>query len=114
MFLLVLVCGGGHSLIAEFAQSVPVETITLDDFALENGIQRIDFLKMDCEGAEYDIFFNASKSVLGMIQKISMEYHDLDLSRNHEALQIFLRTHGFNVYIKSSETSKVGMLYACR
>jgi FkbM family methyltransferase len=34
----------------------------------------IDVLKMDCEGAEYDILFN-SQDVLHKIDKIIMEYH---------------------------------------
>lgn len=34
----------------------PIETTTLDDFCSENSIDCIDWLTMNCEGAEYDIF----------------------------------------------------------
>jgi len=37
--------GGGTS-------SVEVEVITLDDFVIKHGIDRVDFIKMDIEGAE--------------------------------------------------------------
>jgi hypothetical protein len=37
----------------------------------------IDFLKMDCEGAEYPILFNAEKSTLDRIGTISLEFHDM-------------------------------------
>ena len=46
-------------------------------FILDNEIERIDFLKMDCEGAEYAILFNTPRSVFDKVYVISMEFHDM-------------------------------------
>lgn len=74
-----------------------VSSTTLSSFIQDNHIPHIDFLKMDCEGAEYDILFHCPQPVLRSIKKISMEYHDLDQKRNHPPLISFLQKHGFIV-----------------
>lgn len=43
----------------------------------------IDLLKLDCEGAEYAILMGASTESLARVQRIVMEYHDLDAEREH-------------------------------
>lgn len=63
--------GGKHG-----QEAVPC--ITLDTVFARFGITRCDFLKLDCEGAEYDILYSASDSTLQRISRISMEYHVLD------------------------------------
>jgi FkbM family methyltransferase len=55
---------GGHSLYVEGRGSVTVETITLDRVARDHWIDRIDFLKRDCEGAEWDLLRFAPRDVL--------------------------------------------------
>lgn len=53
--------------------SIEVQTITLAE-VLE-GVKHVDLLKMDCEGAEYDILFGAEESLFDKIGQISMEMH---------------------------------------
>jgi len=36
---------------------------------------RADLLKLDCEGAEYDILFSAEAAVYDRINSVRMEYH---------------------------------------
>jgi FkbM family methyltransferase len=51
-------------------------------------VQEIDFLKVDIEGSEHDVFAAASRELLSRFKRIAMEYHDqivpgtLDLLRN--------------------------------
>jgi len=52
-----------------------VKTTTLADIFNENNISHCDFLKMDCEGAEFGIFEGASDSLFAKIGVIGMEYH---------------------------------------
>ncbi len=80
---------------------INIPTISLDDFIKENNIKKIDFLKMDCEGAEYEIFYNSSKETLNKVKKISMEYHDVDLERTVNHIKDFLKKSGFNVLFKT-------------
>jgi FkbM family methyltransferase len=90
-----------------------VNTISLKDIVEQNGIKRIDFLKLDCEGAEFEILFGCPDNVLDTIQKISMEYHSLDNENNVESLRKFLTEKGFKVKTQHFFDT-VGMLYAKR
>ena len=101
---------GCHSLYIRDStnQKISVQTNTLENFCLENNINRIDFLKLDCEGAEYEIFLNLNLDFLkSKIVKISMEYHD-DIvgGMSHEILEDFFKRHNFEVRINA------GYLYA--
>lgn len=104
---------GGHSLFinAGSTRKIIVPTISLKDFIDSEKITTIDFLKMDCEGSEYDILFSSPKEVLGIIKKISMEYHDINEDRNSLTLKKFLEDNGFMVTINSDS---VHYLYAKR
>jgi len=53
-----------------------VKTITLDEIISDNNIERIDLLKMDIEGAEYDAIKTISDSNLKNVDFILMEFHD--------------------------------------
>jgi FkbM family methyltransferase len=52
-----------------------VETVSLKDILDKHGIERCNFLKLDCEGAEYDILYNLPREYYSRIDKIAMEYH---------------------------------------
>jgi FkbM family methyltransferase len=54
-----------------------VEVKTLEELVLETDLKRIDFMKMDCEGAEYSIFNSTPDYIFDRITTISMEFHDL-------------------------------------
>jgi FkbM family methyltransferase len=56
------------------ADGVPVIPLAgLFDLA---GAQEIDFLKVDIEGSERDVFAAVSPNLLGRFKRIAMEYHD--------------------------------------
>jgi FkbM family methyltransferase len=52
-----------------------VRTITLAGILDKNRIDSVDFLKIDCEGGEYEIFFGLEASVFLKVKEIRMEYH---------------------------------------
>ncbi len=75
-----------------------VKTITLEHLMNEHQLDKIDFLKLDCEGAEYAILFSTPKIVLDQIQTISMEFHDSrDPDHSPNQLYNFLEKNGFRV-----------------
>lgn len=79
------------------AKSLSVSSLSLVDALAKLGLESCDLLKLDCEGAEYDILFGAPQPVLEHIQRIVMEYHD-DLNQyNHADLTRFLKERGFVV-----------------
>lgn len=55
--------------------SVQVPTISLDTIIRENNIQNIKLLKMDCEGAEFDIFSNSKLINQVSLENVGIEIH---------------------------------------
>jgi len=87
---------GSHSLlIGSVERGFEVECCMLDDVFERFGLTKIDYLKMDCEGAEYEVLENAIPK-LQRIGRISMETHDTP-ERKAEDLEALLCRHGFEV-----------------
>jgi autotransporter strand-loop-strand O-heptosyltransferase len=63
-------------------ESVP--TFSFREFLNENKINKIDFLKCDCEGGEYDVFQPSNIDFLKTIPKIVTEFHLRDDKNFHE------------------------------
>lgn len=75
-----------------------VECTTLAQIIDEHDLARIDLLKMDCEGAEYEILYATPASHLQRVRELRMEYHNLDSPEHQiESLESFLIGHGFAV-----------------
>lgn len=51
------------------------DSISLADIFVKNHLEECDFLKMDCEGGEYDILLHTPVSTLKKINRIVLEYH---------------------------------------
>ncbi len=100
---------GCHSLYEREGEveKISVTTITLQTYCANNNISKIDFLKLDCEGAEYDILTTESiEFIKKIVYKISMEYHDNINNHTHKEIVELLSTHGFTTTVKD------GYLYA--
>ena len=80
---------------------IEVETITLDSFCKVNNIYRIDFLKIDTEGAEWKIL-NGSKKMLSenKISFIQFEYGGTYLDAKTTLKEVFdlLTSSGYSLY----------------
>lgn len=53
-----------------------IETITIPDLILNYSIDQIDILKIDIEGAEYELFKYGAESWLPSVKMIMVEVHD--------------------------------------
>lgn len=81
-----------------------VESITLTSLLKENRIAQVDFLKLDCEGAEYEILLETPIETLQSIRLISMEYHDDPAGKsNPEELIALLGKAGFSLNRKGTK-----------
>ena len=69
--------------------------ITLENFLAEQQITHVDYLKMDCEGAEWEILLKTPKAVLSRIRHIELEFHNIGDSTHPRMLQEHLATAGF-------------------
>ena len=77
--------------IHESKDGVSVELIGLKDLVAIAEEEEL-YLKMDCEGCEYDAILNADSETLRKFRKIMIEYH-----YGFESLETKLRKCGFNV-----------------
>ncbi len=79
------------------------------------GWDQCDLMKIDAEGAEYEIIFNLPGNLLTKVQRIVMEYHDSITEYNHSDLADFLQKKGFSVKCKvNAAHDNLGYLYAER
>ena len=60
-----------------FDEADEVVATTLDALFAKHAIERCDLLKIDVEGAEYDVLHAASEATLRRIRRIAGEYHDI-------------------------------------
>lgn len=83
---------------ADSKKSVKVKSIGLRDIFAMNNLKRINYLKIDAEGAEYDILLNTPAEIIRKVDKIVLEYHD-QLNRDHDYndLKEYLEGNGFKV-----------------
>jgi FkbM family methyltransferase len=92
---------------------VLVETTTLDKIFETCGIEACDLLKMDCEGAEYDILFHTGVDTFQKMKRICLEYHNGITEYSHLDLIDFLKTYGFSVITNPNPVHKhTGLLFA--
>jgi len=80
-----------------------VETITLKDIFQRNKIQKVDFVKIDIEGMEFDLIENLEDSIFQKIDKFLIEYHDFyftDGSQKLEKLKNKLTLMGYDIVNK--------------
>jgi len=93
------------------------DAISLPTMFAREGIDRCGFLKIDCEGAEYEILMSLGRPMLDRIGKIACEYHQpayygvTDPGHTPALLGRFLEQNGFTVYLKPVNPY-LGMLYA--
>jgi FkbM family methyltransferase len=94
---------------------VKVPCISLQDMMARLEIPHIDLMKIDAEGAEYAILFNAPDAVLENIDRIVMEYHDAITEHTHADLTRFLQGKGYRVKsVENAVHPELGYLYAER
>jgi FkbM family methyltransferase len=84
----------GHT---RFTGTMGIQVVSLDRFVELHNIPRIDFLKLNCEGAEGEIIPAISEELWGRIRKAAIQIHEhLSPVSGDELIEMFLN-HGFAV-----------------
>ena len=104
----------GHSMFSQSSQNLMVDSISLKKIFDDNKIEHCNFLKLDCEGAEYEIIEKLPSTYFEMIEKIIIEYHMVDSHPELlEKLQNKLSANNFKFETKML-FSDIGFLYATK
>ncbi len=108
--------GSGHNGVLHLgeagATSIEVPCVAIADvIAVAGGT--VDLLKMDAEGAEYDVVLNSDPQVWSAVRRVVMEYHALpghDLSE----IEVHLAAAGLHLVRRDRYTEGLGLAWFSR
>ncbi|MEM8525687.1 MAG: FkbM family methyltransferase [Bacteroidota bacterium] len=105
-----------HSILPEYnlakEQGETIEIQTLAQIMETYQLEHIDFLKLDCEGAEYQILETLPNEIFQKIGVISMEFHDLKDAQYHgDFLRHLLIQNHFSVVKYEYSATSMGNNY---
>jgi len=105
---------GGASVVSQVGtREIQVETITMDGFCAERNI-RPEFIKMDVEGAEYDVLLGAEQTVRSCLPKMLVEVHHFDRNPNGNPVPRLLKRWGYEItWIERLELTSYLFAVAC-
>lgn len=99
--------------VEDFETSYEVDVIKLTDFLFFHKIDKIDFLKVDCEGSEYEIFDSIPDDIFSNIKKIHVEFHYNDGIKVFSLIDKLDRNNFEWIFDPDTNTNNViGMIYA--
>jgi FkbM family methyltransferase len=87
-----------------------VKTTTLARILRDNSIEQVDVLKLDCEGAEYDIVFQSPDDMWPRIDHIRLEYHKAQVDR----LTAFFADRHFAVIALRQDNPRWGNMWLAK
>lgn len=94
-------------------RSIRVEAVSLAEVLHSNKLTSVDLVKLDCEGAEFDILLGSRPETVKAIKRIVMEYHDGVDGRHHAQLESHLQSLGYRVTSRRNVVHpQIGYLYA--
>lgn len=105
----------GHSTVMAYSEaSETVPATSLSAFMDANHIDHCDFMKLNCEGAEFPILLGSPKEILGRFEMMLVLYHcDLWQRNTEEDLLAHLASAGFHCTIRN-KTNTRGWIIAAR
>ncbi len=92
-----------------------VRCTTLRDIFKQNKLETVDFLKVNCEGAEYEIFEGCNRDDFERMPRIRLEYHNLgNAKKNGEWLAKYLAGQGYEIEHFTRYRGESGFIWALR
>ena len=87
-----------HSIFSKSSESINVESTSLQKIFEEHKISSCKILKLDCEGAEYEIIDSLPSEYLDKIQNMVIEYHLADTKPELvKSLILKIKNAGFKI-----------------
>jgi FkbM family methyltransferase len=91
-----------------------VQCITLRKVLEDCELSSVDLLKLNCEGAEYEILASCSTADFLKFPNIRLEYHNFDNVRNGAAVVKVLREAGYHILRFTNYQNVSGFIWATR
>lgn len=90
--------GAANSLVTQWGKYVEVETMTLDQLVKRLKLSRVDFIKIDAEGAGLEILQGATETLEKGTRLVIAAYHDAkDGKREIDGVVKFLKDIGYQI-----------------
>lgn len=97
-----------NSMVTQWGKYVEVDTITLDELVKSLGLGKVDFIKMDAEGAELDVLKGATGTLKRGTRLVIAAYHTTeDGKREINAVANYLKSVGYKVIYKKGLRSYI-------
>lgn len=92
-----------------------VNVVTFERILEQNRLASVSLVKMDCEGAEFEILENLSAEAFAVVENFYVECHRYTYEMNPKKLQDIFQKHGFKVEMWSNHYDKrMGFIWAKR
>jgi FkbM family methyltransferase len=98
--------------VSQFDRDTPVRTLSFSD-AIQQMSGDVSLLKIDCEGAEYDIVGNSPSDAWQRVKRVVVEYHPAPAAKV-EALRRRLTDLGFTMIKERQRGDGEGTLWLAR
>ena len=99
--------GNNHVATASDSEGFQPPVVSMEELLTRHGVERVDFLKTDIEGSEFDLF-RAESRWIRRVRRIAMEVHPEFGSVSE--LRNGVESHGLRVELRNNGLSVVGEL----
>jgi len=94
-------------------ETIAVRCVDLAECLRQHDLARLDFLKMDIEGSEWEVLFATPPPVLARIKHIQLEYHEVNARFGYtpDALFAHLAAGGHRLTFRQEDACRTGIAY---
>jgi FkbM family methyltransferase len=88
---------------------IKVEATSIDDFVIKHKLNKINFIKIDAEGAELKVLKGGSQTISQLKPKINLALHPEAIIANNDSLSAiydYINELGYYIYYRNQELGK--------
>lgn len=92
-------------------RGIDLPMVSIDDFVKKEKLARLDFIKIDAEGAEYKVLKGGMETLRTFRPRIILALHPEAITANNDSLEdiyTFIREMGYTIIYEEKELDKTG------
>jgi FkbM family methyltransferase len=93
------------------AQRISAPRMSLERIMDDQALGTVNYLKLDCEGSEFEIMRNISSDCWSRIERAAIEFHEFGHDRRVAELVSILENNGFEVEVRQSLVERLGRAF---